>query len=817
MMKGKKFPITRFFVILLAVVLIVGFFPSNTSAQKGRSSSLFGSPSPSSGSGASWCGDVTGNAADKIADTLKNPVATAVRVVLCPVEILGYVLKILASIAFAISAFMFSFILNLNFEILNPSSITYKFISTGWAIVRDVANLGFVLFIILIALATIVRYRDYEAKKLLPRLIGAAILVNFSLAIPTVFINFSNIISNYFFSFKKTEQCKTLGENNIFSRTCDLTMHMASTLQPQKYIITPQFNDADVANVVAGIDNDVLKGVLGVASQYLGTLFISVGVFVMICYAILFLIRFVALHILLVLAPITWLFWVIPSTQGMFQKWWHKFFQYVFFAPAAIFFLYLVIYAGKGINAVTAKADPTPYLGFQNLSGDMLMSYVRTSAITLVMFAFLIGGLIAAQSLSIHGASGMVGFAKGAGKKARQWAQERTVEGGKAAVASGKGRELASRLANAGKNSKFKMLYKPFNKVGAWGMKTGETYGGAKVKEAETRLPTDYELQAKSYQAETTPGKEVVVRNVSDEYSKHHKAKEAVDLEQTKHKEKQDRFKVQYEKDTKKWDDAINRDDASVAIYDKRIKALQVKVNAGNATPQDEADLAETQSSLNEALVRIDDTKEKIVDRDEKSKALELEEKLLEKRSTYADNNLKAFQDRVMGQLPAEIEAAIVQAGGKLPSILAKGDWGGKLNPAKGMQAVTPERINETGLDRMKQQMKDRGEKEKTEKDKLADMQAAPQMHSSDSMDRQKKIVEKMGDDIKELTNTLNRFTAKEAEVQNLRIKLKSSVEPAAVKKRSEFRLKKAEEELKEMEQWSPFRTQLKPGKFPEE
>jgi hypothetical protein len=56
-----------------------------------------------------------------------------------------------------------------------------------------VANLGFVLFIILIALATIVRYQDYEAKKLLPRLIAAAILVNFSIAIPTVILNFTHI------------------------------------------------------------------------------------------------------------------------------------------------------------------------------------------------------------------------------------------------------------------------------------------------------------------------------------------------------------------------------------------------------------------------------------------------------------------------------------------------------------------------------------------------------------------------------------------------------------------------------------------------
>ncbi len=371
---------------------------------------------------------------------------------------IGFILQSLIAILFAIAAFIFGVILKLNFEILNPTSPTYKFISTGWTITRDVANLGFVLFIILIALGTIVRFKDYEAKKALPRLIGAAILVNFSLAIPAVFINFSHILSNYFLSngITKTKVCSKLvggpgiPENNIFTRTCDLTVNMANMLQPQKLLIAPNFNENDAATMAGQtteVQSGVIAGVVQASVPYLNAFFLMGGVFVMVCYAMLFLVRFVALHFLLVLGPLVWLFWVIPGMAGYFNKWWTKFLQYVFFAPAAIFFLYLTILIGKGTNAITAGADPKPYLSIYQFQGELLMNLASIGAINFVMIGFLIGGLLVSQHLSIHGASNMVNFAKSTGKKARAWAQKKTAEGGKAAVASRTGQNLANTLS----------------------------------------------------------------------------------------------------------------------------------------------------------------------------------------------------------------------------------------------------------------------------------------------------------------------------------------------------------------------------------
>src|SRR3989344_1686572 len=80
----------------------------------------------------------------------------------------------------------------------NNSLLSSPIVQSGWLITRDLANLGFVLAIIVIAFATILRLESYEMKKTIGRLIIAALLVNFSLVIAGVFLDFSAILTQFF-------------------------------------------------------------------------------------------------------------------------------------------------------------------------------------------------------------------------------------------------------------------------------------------------------------------------------------------------------------------------------------------------------------------------------------------------------------------------------------------------------------------------------------------------------------------------------------------------------------------------------------------
>jgi len=86
---------------------------------------------------------------------------------------IGYLLAVATGLLLSLAGLIGGFAIHLQ-ELI----VSNGFVQQGWGIVRDVANLGFVLVIIVIALATILRRQEYGFKKLLPKLIAAAILVN---------------------------------------------------------------------------------------------------------------------------------------------------------------------------------------------------------------------------------------------------------------------------------------------------------------------------------------------------------------------------------------------------------------------------------------------------------------------------------------------------------------------------------------------------------------------------------------------------------------------------------------------------------------
>lgn len=74
------------------------------------------------------------------------------------------------------------------------------FVQAGWTVVRDFANLFFILIVVAIGIATALRVKQYEVRKTLPRLIIVAILINFSPVICGAVIDAANIITNFFFT-----------------------------------------------------------------------------------------------------------------------------------------------------------------------------------------------------------------------------------------------------------------------------------------------------------------------------------------------------------------------------------------------------------------------------------------------------------------------------------------------------------------------------------------------------------------------------------------------------------------------------------------
>jgi len=81
---------------------------------------------------------------------------------------------------------------------LQPFPITTTSVVTvGWGITRDFANMFFILILLGIALDFIL-FNSFGVKRALPTLILVALLINFSLPLAGVVIDFANVFTAYF-------------------------------------------------------------------------------------------------------------------------------------------------------------------------------------------------------------------------------------------------------------------------------------------------------------------------------------------------------------------------------------------------------------------------------------------------------------------------------------------------------------------------------------------------------------------------------------------------------------------------------------------
>lgn len=333
----------------------------------------------------------------------------------------GYLINVIAGLFLTLAASLADFTLGFNIEHLSADALNSdgSLVRVGWELSRNIANLGFVLAIVIIAFATIIQYKSYGAKKFLPKLVAAAVIVNFSMAIAVPIVGFSNTITKFFLA---DQLGSSWGQNIKLSQT------IADSFGPQKLILGETEEEGPLppettegGGAFSGFGKAL---VLATASAVFSVVFTTITTIVFAALAFMLLIRYVWLTFLLILAPIAWLVWVIPGLERLFSKWWSNFFKWSLFAPAMSFFIYLALVGGKlleGGEAVNTVRS--------NFSGN-LQDIMAQGAEMIILAGLMLGGLIAANSLSIHGASGAIGIAnklgdwgkKGAAKAARRGA-----------------------------------------------------------------------------------------------------------------------------------------------------------------------------------------------------------------------------------------------------------------------------------------------------------------------------------------------------------------------------------------------------------
>lgn len=252
-----------------------------------------------------------------------------------------------------------------------------------WSTVRDIFNLTFIFGLVYIGFKMILDTSDSSARKMLVYLIGAALLVNFSLFITKFVVDFSNIAA-----FQIYRAFSGSGTGGTFSLT-DSFMNLMEI----KTIL-------EVSYVNSGPGG--YQYIIGLLIVFL------VLAYVFLAGAIMIIIRFVVLNIYMVFSPMMFLGWVFPAMRGYSTKYWSGFLSQAFFAPAFMFMLYL------SYRVADSYQFSEKSFGHLFNGGDVVTSTAGSVSTTIPYFAmvivFLCASMVVAKNFGATGASMAMSF-----------------------------------------------------------------------------------------------------------------------------------------------------------------------------------------------------------------------------------------------------------------------------------------------------------------------------------------------------------------------------------------------------------------------
>ncbi len=299
-------------------------------------------------------------------------------------------------------------------------------VGAGWAIVRDVVNMFFVVVLIVIAMGTIFGVDSFKWKQQVPALMVMAIVINFSKTLCGLMIDFSQVIMLTF-----ANALKDIAGGN-FIQLLGLTPMMS----PSK----------NVGTTVVSFD------LFAAAATGLFMMLWVLSIVLMLLIVLVY--RVVMLWILIVMAPLAWFTKVVPidMVKGTFGEWMSSFVCYCAVGPVLTFFLWLTLaVAGAGSIAADDPGLSAAGLGANtNATGGISQIFELNHLASFVIgIALLMAGLDAAQKVCAH-AKKPGGFDKALGQMKGGGFITRAVQGDKSALGGSAMRYVGGKTKAAG-------------------------------------------------------------------------------------------------------------------------------------------------------------------------------------------------------------------------------------------------------------------------------------------------------------------------------------------------------------------------------
>mgnify|MGYP001679065143 CR=1 FL=1 len=209
----------------------------------------------------------------------------------------------------------------------------------AWVIMRNISNVAFIVafLVIIYSQLTSVGISNYGVKKILPRLVIAAVLVNLSFTFCAVLLDLSNVtgyaFQDAFMGIKNT--ISTVGENTGVGWTWS------------EVIVMILSNGALAGGVVATVAMGAellplaLSALVGIGLVLLLVLLIMAA-------------RQALIVILIIISPLAFVCYLLPGTEKWFKKWRDLFFTMLVFFPA-----FAIVFGGAQLAGIIIIQNAT--------------------------------------------------------------------------------------------------------------------------------------------------------------------------------------------------------------------------------------------------------------------------------------------------------------------------------------------------------------------------------------------------------------------------------------------------------------------------
>lgn len=312
---------------------------------------------------------------------------------------IALILALIAYIITAVLGLLTTVLIKILVSVANFNNIIgVETVRIGWTAVRDICNMFFILLLLVIAFATILRIESYNVKKTLPKLLIMAVLINFSKTIFGLIIDFAQVIMLTFTSAFANGHGMFVMLFNI-----DILGKVSETGQS----VSALDSWATVMSIIAGV---------------LASIITLIVVAVMLAVLVF---RVVMLWVYTILSPLVFLGFAFPPLQKYVGRIWEDFIKQVMIGPILAFFIWLALTtvddSAKNVGTMNTDSSTAITVGASAFFEDKdLQRYIIT-------IALLIGGLMVAQ-----GMGGAAGSIAGKGMAWAKGAARLPLRGGKA-------------------------------------------------------------------------------------------------------------------------------------------------------------------------------------------------------------------------------------------------------------------------------------------------------------------------------------------------------------------------------------------------